>query len=142
MYHAGTSYTHGWGLDTAWNRVKSRRREMGERVFTNIGFCRWKKDRLFGFRSDPDGIVDLELPMFSEKLELSLNYMTANDGFIRVELPDIEGCSADDCAPLTGDSLSETVSWKGSTQIPVGGRKKIKARLHMEKARIFAYGTG
>ena len=77
--------------------------------------------------------------MNSDNAELSLNFRTEGDGVIRVELPEIEGRSAEAGVPMTGNSMDETVRWKDGTNISAGGDSRIKVRLHMEKAKVFAY---
>lgn len=118
-----------------------------------IGYVSWPKGRLFGFHADPEGELDIDLGVLTEPSELLLNYETEAGGAIRVRLHTldrhqrlqdgvgIEGRRVEDCVPLTGDSLEEAARWQGSPAIhPIDG-KRIIARLHMERAKVHAYGV-
>jgi len=116
-----------------------------------IGYVSWPKGRLFGFHADDQGELDIDLGILSGPGEFQLNYETDASGSIRVRLHtldthqrlqdgvELDGRAAEDCVPLTGDRLKETVRWQDGTAIqPIEG-KRIVARLHMERAKVYAY---
>lgn len=118
-----------------------------------IGYVRWPRGRLFGYRADAEGELDIEFGVLSGPVELALNYETEASGKVRVglhtldryarcrDVTDIHGRGADDCVPLTGDSLAATVTWKDGPVIqPVEGQRVV-ARLSMERAKLYAFGT-
>jgi len=139
LYFSGTPYTHGWYVTDEYKFDEKRIRQIVEKGVGRIGFATWPRDRLFGLRSDPQGVVPLKLGEITEPSELILNYKTQTDGHIRVEFVDVDGYSLDDAAELTGDDLSGVVAWKkGSTIGPLAADKAV-ARLHLESAEVYAY---
>ncbi|MCD6519352.1 MAG: hypothetical protein J7M05_05450 [Anaerolineae bacterium] len=138
LYITGTRHTHAWSLDEQWRKDEKRHTQLIEDGLARIGFVRWPKDRLFGFRADPEGVLELDLGKISEPKELWLNFSTAARGSVRVELPGIAGYSLTDALPLQGDALSRPVAWRGGTIIfPQQGR--VRARLYLDCAQVFAY---
>ena len=66
----------------------------------------------------------------------------ASGGQLRVELCDVrsevlEGFSKGACAPITGDSLRESVRWSGKTIADVRG--PVKLRLCLERAKVYSF---
>ena len=139
LYFCGEPYTHGWYLDSQWQRLEKRRLQMIEEGFFFIGVAKWKKDRLFSFRSDPAGAIELELTATTDNPRLGLNYRTDSVGSVRVELPDREGYSSEDCAPLVGDDLAGFVRWKTGDRLPVAAGEGVRIRLHLDRASVYAY---
>ena len=126
----------------------------GDRSDRNkIGYLNWPRWRLFGYRADPQGELDIELGILTEPTELFLNHETEPGGAIRVQLHtlekyqrrqdgvEIDGRSADDCTPLAGNALEEVVHWRDGPVIQPVEAKRIVARLNMERARVYAFGT-
>ncbi|NLG52021.1 MAG: hypothetical protein GX552_18085 [Chloroflexi bacterium] len=141
LYITGTVHSHAWYLNEHWQLIEPRQREMIESGFSRIGVARWPKDRLFGFRADPEGVLELALRAQDNPFELKLNYRTDPGGSIRVELPGIAGYELDNAVPLTGDSLSNTVAWATGTAIPPQPAGVVRARLHLDCAEVYAYET-
>jgi len=139
LYFAAMGRTHGWNRNEKWERFGDRVQQQVTEGIGRIGFAKWPKDRLFGFRSDPQGTLDLKLGEITEPSELVLNYKTQADGHIRVELVDVDGHGLHDAVALTGDDLSGVARWKqGSTIGPLPADQAV-ARLHMESAEVYAY---
>jgi hypothetical protein len=63
-------------------------------------------------------------------------------GRLRAEVLDarahtIEGYSADDCDPFTGDDLRHVVTWKGCTDLPRDYGDVFRLRFHMSNAALY-----
>ena len=139
LYLCGTLCSHGWCFDSAWQMVERLKQQMIEESFAKIGFARWPKFRLFGFRSDPEGVLTVDVGEIAAPSELVLNYRTDSRGSIRVELADIPGHSLDDAVALMGDNVGEAAAWKGGTVIRAGNGKRITALIHVESAEVYAF---
>jgi len=78
--------------------------------------------------------------------ELGLNYKTAANGWVKVEVLDqanqvVEGFSEADCNPLSGDSIDQIVTWGSKTELP----QKVSAlrfRFTLQNASIFSFRAG
>ena len=82
-----------------------------------------------------------KLLLFEGK-ELQLN--AAIEGQVRIGLLDsdgkaLPGLSAKECDPITGDSLTHTVTWNGKKNIKKHSDKPIRMRLDIENAKIFSF---
>ena len=139
LYFCGTPHTHGWYIDHQWAVLAERKRELIGEGMSRIGLAKWPRDRLFGFRADPEGLLDLELGAVCEPCELWLNYRADRGGHLRVELPGREGYGAEEALPLTGSAIQGRVSWKQGCLIRPQGTEPLRVRLHMERVEVFAY---
>lgn len=139
LYCTGTIHSHAWYLDSTWQIIEARQRELIREGMSRIGVVRWPKDRLFGFRADPEGVLELDLGQIGEPCELRLNYVSQRGGSIRVELPGLDGCALADAVPLTGDALAEPAAWLSGTIIRTQGGQRLAARIHLDCAELYAY---
>ncbi|MCX6380959.1 MAG: hypothetical protein NT023_16030 [Armatimonadetes bacterium] len=125
-----------------------------ENMPSGIGFATIPRDRFAGIRpvrkSDQStlskpleriGQITLKPLSLRGIKSISLN-ADVSKGSIRVELLSsrgrrIRGFSANECTPLSGDSLSHTVSWKGTSlsELPL---EKYMIRIHLNSATVFA----
>jgi hypothetical protein len=139
LYFCGAQESHGWYLDDQWRIDEKWKQQMIEGGMDRIGFAHWPKDRLFGFRADPEGILELNLGEVHGPCELLLNYKTEPGGSVRVELPDCAGYGLADATPLAGDQVAAVIAWGGKTRISPQPGKPLLARLHLERAEVYAY---
>jgi hypothetical protein len=114
-------------------------RTQGFYVSWHLGFAYWPRDRLFGFRSDAEGVLELDLGETQERCELLLNYKARSGGSIRVELPDRPGYELADAIPLEGDEVAGVVAWRSGAQISPLPDKPLIIRLHVDQADVYAY---
>ena len=117
-------------------------------VDTELRWASWQEDRLIGLEAEADGFVTLvERPCLGR--EMRLNYRTAPDGWIKVELvespgtppqevPAFEGFSLNEAEPLTGDELGAVVRWNGNGDLSALKDRSVSVRLHMHKAMAFS----
>ena len=119
-----------------------------ENTWGRIGFVSWPSWRLFEFRAEPRGELEIDLGVLDRPSELRLNFKTFSQGSVRVQiltakplytLQEIAGRRHDDCVPLVGDKLDELVRWQNGAVIqPVAGTRTI-VRLVIEHAAVYAY---
>ena len=111
------------------------------------GAC-WDPDRLAGIEAQGEGRVTLiERPCCGR--QLLLNFRTAPDGWIKVEIVrtihtpprPVEahpGFSLAEADPLTGDSISEAARWRGRADLAVLAGESVGLRFHLYKAKLFS----
>ena len=69
-----------------------------------------------------------------------INCQADAGGSVRVELVDQEGYALEDSVALTSDHLETLVAWKHGTTIrPPSDVKHVNARLHLDRASVYAY---
>ncbi len=108
----------------------------------------WDPDRLAGIEAQGEGRVTLiERPCCGR--QLLLNFRTAPDGWIKVEIVrtihtpprPVEahpGFSLAEADPLTGDSISEAARWRGRSDLAVLAGESVGLRFHLYKAKLFS----
>ena len=139
IYFSAAQESHGWYLDNNWQINDRWKQTLIEEGMDRIGLAHWPKERLFGFRADPEGMLTLDLGEIDEPSELALNYKVETGGSIRVELSDVAGHGLDSAVPLTGDHLNTPVAWTGGTKIAPPPGQRVTAKLHMARAEVYAY---
>jgi len=147
LYFCGTNHSHGWHLDTNWQKIDKRAEQFRNEGISRIGFAHWPKWRLFGYQADPDGSICIDIGELKHPVKVSLNYDTHATGGIRAEVmgykrydrEDQPGRGLAESIALTGDSLSTEVAWQdGSVIKPMQGRC-VAIRFHLERARVYAF---
>lgn len=129
-YYAGTDMFH------------KRQWEL-EPQHAGLGMASIKPDRFIALIAG-DEVAELMTISFKLSLrEIFINARTEKNGWVRVEMLDnnaklIKGFAETDCDPITGDSVSHVVHWRGVTRdtIPVG--KPIRLRLRARNARVYS----
>ena len=143
LYITGTKRTHGWYVDEKWNVNSELKKIMLKEGITNIGLARWPKYRLFGFRADPYGEIDINLGELTSPVKLKLNLKTEKNGYLKTALimdgQTLKGYGEEEAIPLSGDYTNVTVSWKHGSLIHPSNGKDIKLRIFLDKASVFAY---
>ena len=139
LYLGGARLSHGWYLDADWSRNPGRLAAMRGAGVMAIGLARWRRDRLFGFRADPEGTLDLDLGPIEQPSSLRLNYAADARGSVRAELLGREGYGLVDAVPLTGDALEGEAAWHGGHMLPITGDEQLTVRLHIDEATVYAY---
>lgn len=102
--------------------------------------------RLDGFISIHAGYQTGEFvtkPMKFLGTSLEINYSTSGAGEMRVEFLDVDGkpiesLSLDECEPIKGDAIAETVKWKNSAKVSELARKVVQLRFVMTEADLYS----
>jgi hypothetical protein len=154
MYFSGAPNSHCWQrlLTDGIADLQADAGYDAKAAPTYIGMARWPKDRIFGFRGDPCGHIDIYLGKIVQDSELFLNFRTAPQGKLTVELlhgnmygpsekgKAIAGYSSSEAIPLTGDHVAQAVVWKpGESRIASISGEEVVARIHIDDAEVYAY---
>ena len=102
-----------------------------------------------------DGFVSVEGPYagggeFTTKpikftgKKLEMNYGTSGGGSVLIELLDevgkaVAGFSLDDCPPIFGDKIEAVVRWKSGDDVSSLARKRIRIRVRLRDAHLYAF---
>ena len=86
----------------------------------------------------------LTKPLKFSGRQLKLNVSTSAAGAIRVGLEDVDGkplrgYAMEDCDPVIGDGIEETVSWKGKAELSAFANRPVRLRIHIKDADLYAY---
>ena len=109
----------------------------------------WRQDGFVSLEADSLGQCSTVVSTFSGN-HLKLNCWTRYGGDIFVELADaandtrftpspaIPGHSFDDCDPISGDCINQTVTWQKQSDLSTWANKPIRIRFRMRRARIYS----
>jgi hypothetical protein len=108
----------------------------------------WQEDRLAGLEAPTEGCVTLVQRRCLGR-EMHLNFRTARDGWVKVELVHppstpprkveaFPGFGFDEAEKLTGDELSRTVRWNGQSDLSCLKDQEVSVRIHLYRAKIFS----
>jgi len=129
--------------------------EMSVYVQKNYGQPTARLDR---YTMRPDGFVSVHAPYAGGELltrplvigadagetpRLYLNFSTSAAGYIKVEVQDVDGnvlpgFSLEDSAEIIGDQLDRAVDWKSGADLSKLKGQKIRLRLAIKDADLFA----
>lgn len=138
----------------AWGLVQLPGRDQELSVYAKEAYYTGTGSRLRRFSYRPDGFVAVHAdatggelvtqPIRFDGRELTLNFVTAAQGNVRVELQNADGKSLEgftlaDCKPLTGDALSQTVSWKSGGDVHRWAGQPVRLRIELRDADLFAF---
>ena len=141
LYIAGQGQSHAWYLEPNWKlmpRWKDAMREKAE--IAQTGYAHWHPWRLFGFRADPEGVLQIHLGNITQPSTLELNCECEPGGSIRVAIAGVEGCGLEDAIPVTGNHTRTKVAWRHATTIPASDpMKHVVVNLHIGRATAWAY---
>ena len=105
----------------------------------------YRKDGFVSIRGGAQGGELLSKPFVLEDLaeRLVLNCKTAEGGSLRVALQTrdgkpLAGCELENCTPITGDSLSQQVSWKDGADISSHQGQVVQLRIELKNADLYA----
>lgn len=117
---------------------------------TTYRWASWPANRLVALEADSEGTCTISLKG-KVREGLRFNYATEQGGSIRAEVisqrglwpptgpQPVGGFGFEDCDPLVGDSLVETITWNGRSAPPeVEGEDDTVLRLRMTRAKLFA----
>lgn len=127
LYYGGFNSTHGADGKAA------------------VGLATLRKDGFASLEAGSDGGVVVTRPLVGMSGALRLN-AAATGGSILAEILDeqgqtLPGYSAQDCQPLTGDSIDQRILWNGSNQLP-DSAAPLKLRFILKNAAFYSFHAG
>ena len=139
-------YYGGWHEDHGISRPHRRMdtdREAQQKAAA-IGLARLRRDGFISLDAhDSEGTL-LSEPVACGGQELVINARTVG-GYVAAELLDeagrpIDGYTQADCDAFTGDSVRHPVTWRGGAALERLNGDKIKIRLSLKNAELYALG--
>lgn len=125
-YYMGTTMCHKvhWELDPQT---------------AGLGMARLKPDRFVALVAGEAGQL-LTVPFTPPSVDFSLNAAVGSGGSVRAELLDgeakpIPGFTAEECVPITGDSVAHRVQWKGGA---LAADTRVRVRVTATNARLYS----
>ena len=110
-----------------------------------IGLATLRKDGFASLDAGAKGGVITTRPFSGMQGPLRLNSHTS-DGSIRVEILSesghpLPGFSRDECDAITGDSVDQTVTWRGSSRLPED-LGTVQLRFILQNASLYSFHAG
>ena len=103
----------------------------------NMGWASWQKGRIGAVVADGEGEFWTQ-PVVPAGGRIRLNYGTPMAGEIRVGIESVQGRSAEDCDPLTGDEMARQVTWGGEANPRIPEGETVVLHIRMRRARLFS----
>jgi len=129
FYYSGMPWSHNHGQDD-------------ESLTECMGAASLRPDGFVGLRAGSGGGEILTRPFAAHGPDIRVN-ADARGGEIRIEVCDaagqaIDGLGAEDCLPLTGDGVSQEVSWKREAAAGAMVRRPIRLRILARRAELYS----
>ncbi len=124
---------------------QSHHRVPNPSVKKGIRIAALRRDRWVGYvAGDVQG--ELLTQVMEKPRDLTLNAHTEGDGWVRVEVDDadgrvIDGFSADECVPFSGDDLGWRPTWKSGKGVDLLAGQMVRLRISARRASLFALHT-
>jgi hypothetical protein len=138
LYYAGANYTHG---TPCLYREEGTGR--GTRFTDSIGLATWKLDRFVSADGPAEGGTIVTVPLIFTGQRLELNAVATHSGAqIVVEFIDASGVTKKAWGlsdPWIGDSLRQSVTWKGQANITALAGKPVVIRFTLRNAELFSF---
>ena len=149
FFHGGTRYHHDWFLRGPVEELDHPEARDPQGSDFGMGLATLRIDGFASLSANAlrEGTIATRA-LSGAGSNLRINGRCRPGGSITVELVDsheniIPGCSKGDCDPLTGDSTSHLVTWKGrdtiSHQTFLGDLSVCKVRFFLRDADLFAF---
>ena len=138
LYYAGANYTHG---TPCLYREEGTGR--GTQFTDSIGLATWKLDRFVSADGPAEGGTIVTVPLVFTGQRLELNAIATHPGAqIVVEFIDASAVTKKAWGlsdPWTGDSLRQTVTWKGPANVTALAGKPVAMRFTLRNAELFSF---
>ena len=104
----------------------------------------YRRDGFVSARGGSEGGTLITKAVAFSGKQLDLNFATRPGGSIRVALRtergrEIKGYTLEDCQPLRGDSLEQTVVWKGKQGVDTSPRSGVKIQFEIKNADLYSF---
>jgi len=116
----------------------------------DIRIAKWKKNRLFGFKAVPEGVIEIPLGKVYGSFKIKINCRTEKEGSIKAYLYDSRigkngnWIKDDTCliakTHLQGDKIDEDINWDGKAVLtPPKPDSNLMLRLELKISSVYAY---
>ncbi|HQM50630.1 MAG TPA: hypothetical protein PLJ71_18225 [Candidatus Hydrogenedentes bacterium] len=102
------------------------------------GWASWPSGRLSALVAGEEG----EFCTFGVEVtgaELKVNANIRRAGELRVGLRGVEGRTAGDCDPLTGNETAHTITWRGSSSLGIEPGQRVCLHFRLRSAELFGF---
>ena len=141
LYYTGSNFTHGHPARYEEFGVPSTGR--GTKYNISIGLATWPLDRFVSADAGTDAGTLTTVPVHFTGDRLELNAAAAQPGAqITVEILDAAGRpnkAWGTSDPVIGDSLRQTVTWKGKADVGQLAGKPVSIRFTLRNAALFLF---
>jgi hypothetical protein len=122
-------------------------------IYSTEGYYEGESNCVRRFASRVDGFASVNAPFAGGSLvtrpivfegkTLVINFSTAAQGLVRVEIADekgkpLEGFSLDDCDEIYGDDLARAVKWGGGGDVSRLAGRPVRLRFEMKDADLYS----
>jgi len=103
----------------------------------------YRVDGFVSVRGSNAGGSLLTKPLTFAGKSLAVNYATKKGGSLRVELQNadgepLDGFSLDDCRPMRGSEIEQSVAWKNGGDVSALAGKPVRLRFKLKNADLFS----
>jgi len=140
-----------------WGLLKMPGNDREYSVYATEAYYTGPNSRVRRFVFRVDGFVSLHATQTGGELltkplkfsgkGLAINFVTSEDGSIRIGLDDaqgnpIEGFTLDDCQPIRGDAIRRPVAWKDGSDVSALAGKPVRLRIRLKAADLYSFAFG
>jgi len=134
------TYPHGWYVSPTWEVLEDVKARVIQRGFSAIGYAHWPRHRLFGYRAEPTGSVELNLGIRNAPFQLFLNCEVHHpDGHVTVAVHGSETQTCVTCQPMTRSTLAGQVTWQSGPVIKPNPVGPTLVNISLNEATAWAY---
>jgi hypothetical protein len=107
-------------------------------IGSGTGWATWPAGRLCALRADDEERFDT-FPVTVTGRTLRVNVKVNRAGEVRIGLNGVDGRSAAECDPITGDHAAFTVTWGGDSRLRVEPDQTVSLRFRLRAADLFGF---
>jgi len=147
IYYSGAASTHGhpryWARETDnYPQILQAIERASPRVAETINIAKLRLDGWVSVDAGPEEGRLTTRPLRFDGKQLVLN--VAAKGRASVEILDeagtaMDGFRAEDCEAFSGDKITHTVRWRGSSDVSKLAGKVIKLRFRLRDAKLYSF---
>ena len=140
LYYGGSNCTHG-----APCLYKAEGTGRKTKYTCSIGLATWPLDRFVSADGPAEGgiLTTVPLTFTGQRLELNVNAASKQSpSSVRVELLNAAGAPLDGFGlsdPISNDSLRQTVTWAGKSDVSALRGKPVSVRFHLQNAELYSF---
>ncbi|MBI1310179.1 hypothetical protein GC176_02645 [bacterium] len=110
---------------------------------SRLRYFTYRVDGFVSVSAEANGGELLSKPLTFSGKSLTLNYAVQKGGSVCVELQTVDGkpisgFSLDECKPLTGDEISQTVIWQSGADVSSLAGKPVRLRFSLQSADVYS----